>query len=94
MVKTEIIYGDELPYRIEIDGQWKGAATTPAQAVVAALSVGDLVPRDILHPVQGRGCLPWYYKDVARYIFWNFESTSTWASLIHILSNNKFEKDA
>jgi hypothetical protein len=92
MVKTKVILGDELPYRVEIDDHWHGAAQTPAQAVIAALSVGNLVPRDITHPPQGRGYLPWYYKDVARYLLWSYEYTYGWTRLIKILCNDTFEE--
>ena len=79
MIKTETIPGDELPYRVEIDGL-KGAAISPARAVIAALRVGGKIPRGADDP-----------KDVAGFLLWNYHSTSGWVQLIRILCNDKFE---
>lgn len=44
-MKIEYIEGDELPFRIDIDGNLKGAGTTPSLAIMAALSVGNKIPK-------------------------------------------------
>ena len=45
-ISVEVIYGDELPYRVSIGGA-HGAADSPKSAVIAALSVGKLIPSEI-----------------------------------------------
>ncbi len=42
-LKTEVVKGSELPYRVELDGK-RGAATTPAGAVLAMLRVAGVMP--------------------------------------------------
>jgi len=79
MLKTEIIENDELPYRIQID-ELRGAGDSPASAVIAALSVGKKIPIGLRDK-----------KEVARYIFWKYQTNAVWAKLIHILENDKFE---
>ena len=78
MIKTEIKEDAELPYRIEIDGL-KGASKTPSGAAIVALSVGGMIPKGI----RDR-------KDIARYIFWNYEENTVWRKLIEILENDIF----
>ena len=78
-MKTEIVNG-ELPYRVEIDGL-RGAATSPSQAVLAALRVGKKIPPGCRSP-----------KDAAAFLFWSYEPNTDWVRLIHILEHNTFEE--
>ena len=79
MIETEIIKNTELPYRIQID-ELRGAGDSPSGAVIAALSVGKKIPIGLRDK-----------KEVARYIFWNYQTNPDWAKLIHILEQDKFE---
>ena len=79
--------GDELPYRVRIDNL-EGAGTTPVGAICAALSVGGKIPPalrgDTHSPVS------WHGKDVASYLFWNYEINPSCNELIRALEHNKF----
>lgn len=79
MIKTEIIEGDELPFRIQID-ELHGAGTSPSEAVMAALSAGGKIPAGMRDK-----------KDVARIIFWKYEYNIDWSYLIHVLKKDTFE---
>jgi len=79
MIKTEIIKNTELPYRIQID-ELQGAGDSPSGAVIALLRVGQKIPTGLRDK-----------KEVARYIFWHYQTNAVWAKLIHILEQNKFE---
>jgi len=79
MLKTWTVKNDELPYRIQID-KLSGAATSPAEAAMAALSAGGKIPA---------GCRDG--KQAAWHILWNFETCWQWRQLIHILNKNTFD---
>ena len=79
MLKTEIIKNDEVPYRIQID-ELRGAGDSPSGAVIALLRVGKKIPTGLRDK-----------KEVARYLFWHYQTNAVWAKLIHILEQNKFE---
>ena len=86
MLKTEVIKGwentvEELPYRVDW-GNLKGAGDTPAGAMLAALRIGKYIPFN----TQDR-------KEAARYIFWNYQSLTPWAKIIHILDTNSFQME-
>ena len=78
MTTFEILPGDELPYRIKIDGL-SGAGVDPRGAVCAALSAGHRIPAGMR---DGRG--------IATYLFWNYEPNPYWLELIRALEHNKF----
>ena len=81
MIKTEIIKGAELPYRIEIDGHLHGASQSPREAAIVALSVGGLLPFESRNEMNAAG-----------YIFWNFKANAEWAYLVRILEKNTFDR--
>jgi len=61
MIKFEYIEGNELPYRVNIDGVL-GAGTTEKGAIMAALSVGRFIPKGCRDP-----------KKAGWHLFWNTE---------------------
>jgi len=69
---------DQLPYRVDIDSL-KGAGTTPVNAVCAALSAGQRIPRGMRDG-----------KEAAMYLFWNYEANPAWLELISVLEHNRF----
>lgn len=77
--KTEIVTNDELPYRIKW-GELKSAGDSPSSALIRMLSIGGYIPANI----KGR-------KEVAKYIFWNYQSFTPWANIIHILDTDSFK---
>lgn len=78
MLNFTYVENDELPHRIEIDERLYGAGKTKSDAVVAALSVGNVFPPDL------RGD-----KDaIASYLFWNYTANPDWVELISILDDN------
>lgn len=79
MIKTKYIKGDELPYRIEID-RLSGAGISPAEAAMAALRAGGKIPA---------GCGD--SGEAASYIFWNYQTNSSWVELIRILEKDSFK---
>jgi len=81
MIKTKIIKDHELPFRIQID-KLQGASTTPAGAVMAALSAGRKIPKGM----RDREVAGWY-------IFWNYEPKPDRDRLIHILNKNTFKEE-
>jgi len=77
-MNLEIVSG-ELPYRVEFDGLL-GASESPSGAVVVALSAGHRIPPDRRNR-----------KDVASYLFWNYEANPDWVKLIHVLETDTFD---
>ena len=70
--------GQELRYRVDIDGL-RGAANTPSAAVCAALSAGGKI-----HAGERDG------HAAAAYLIWNYEPTPSWLELIRVLTHNRF----
>lgn len=82
MVKTEIVVGAELPYRVQIDAL-HGAGITPSGAVMAALSAGGAIPAGI----RDR-------RAAASHIFRNYKPTPDWKILVDILEHDCFHTEA
>jgi len=78
MLETKVINGDELPYRIDW-GNLHSAGVSPAIATIRLLSIGGYLPNRIKDA-----------KEAALYIFWNYQSFTPWAKIIHILDTNSF----
>lgn len=74
-VESTFIEGAELPHRVVIDEHLHGAGQTESDAVMAALSAGNIIPPEIRHDK----------KAAARFLFWLFEARPGWALLIGIL---------
>ena len=73
-----LVPGDELPYRVTIDGL-SGAGDTPVRAICAALSAGGRIPAGMRDG-----------KVAARYLFWHYDPHPGWVELIGALERNKF----
>ena len=74
MLKFSYIENDELPHRVLIDNRLHGAGQTKSDAVVTALSAGQMFPAEMRSDK----------KAIASFIFWN-EANPNWAELIRIL---------
>jgi hypothetical protein len=78
MLNFTYIENDELPHRVVID-HLHGAGQTRSDAVVAALSAGNVFPPEL------RGDK----KAIAAYLFWNYRANPDWVELIHILEEGE-----
>jgi len=74
MLKFDYVEGDELPHRVQID-HLHGAGQTKSDAVVAALSVGNVIPPEL---GDDKGA-------IAAYLFWNYPGDHDWLELICVL---------
>jgi len=72
MVEFSYIENDGLPHRVTIDNRLHGAGQTKSDAIIAALSVGQMIPAEL------RG----NKKAIAGFIFWNYEANPDWVELI------------
>ena len=74
MIKFDYIKGDDLPYRVKIDGVF-GAGITEKKAIMTALRVGKLIPE---------GCTD--TKQAYTHLFWKYEVSEGWNILIQKLN--------
>ncbi len=82
-IYTEITDG-ELPFRVQIKHNSEkaplvGAGMSPAGAIMAALSVGGIIPAGM----RDR-------KAASSHLFWNYEASKDWLTLIQILEKDDF----
>jgi len=77
-VSVEVIYNDELPYRVSIGGA-HGAGDNPKSAVIAALSVGKLIPPRVR---LSEGAILDFLEE-------NYEDTRSRNILINIIKRNE-----
>ena len=78
-IEFTFVEGDELPHRVVIDNRLHGAGQTKSDAVIAALSVGNVFPREL------RGDK----KAIADYLFRNHAVKPLWSELITVLEKGE-----
>ena len=79
MLTFTYVKNDELPHQVEIDKRLYGAGQTKSDAIVAALSAGNIFPPKLREDK----------KSIASYLFWNYTSNPDWIELIHVLEKEK-----
>ena len=77
-ISAEVMYGNELPYRISIGGV-HGVSDSPKEAVIAALSVGKLIPIEIRKDDEAIG----------EYLERTYDDTPERNILINIIKRNR-----
>lgn len=77
-VSVEIVYKDELPYRVSIGGV-HGIGDSPRSATITALSVGRFIPNELKHDVD----------TVINFLEENYEDSSFRNILINIIKSNQ-----
>lgn len=76
-VSAEIVYNDELPYRISIGGS-HGIGDSPKSATIAALHIGRFIPDEIRNDEDA----------ILNFLEKNYEDSSFRNILINIIKSN------